>query len=311
MRRNMHPVTKLPVLVAFTSGKVASEMESQSDSVIVSKAMDVLRKIFSNQNVPNPVEALVTRWSQDEFSRGSYSFIANGSTGDDYETLSKPLYGKLFFAGEATCRQYPATVHGTANYLSRFSILIFLGAMLSGIRAAASVADVLLGPVTKVKLPYVPQMKISAIKKEESEENIAELADNGPLTPDERVDFSVVPRHLSIVDYITEKFTEADEESEITEEALKDAFDVPIIVKTEVSMPVVERKAYPEPPKRPVASGFLLYRNDYYQEAKQITIQVNPHATHKDFLQQLSRMWADEDPAKKKVGIFFVLIIKG
>ncbi len=109
----MHPVTKLPVLVAFTSGKAAADMERENDDVIVGKAMDLLRKIFSSQQVPNPVEALVTRWSQDEFSRGSYSFIANGSTGDDYDTLAQPLYDKLFWAGEATSRQYPATVHGT------------------------------------------------------------------------------------------------------------------------------------------------------------------------------------------------------
>lgn len=39
-----------------------------------------------------------------------------GASGEDYEALAAPVAGRLFFAGEATTRRHPATMHGA--YLS-------------------------------------------------------------------------------------------------------------------------------------------------------------------------------------------------
>jgi monoamine oxidase len=39
-----------------------------------------------------------------------------GATPEDYDTLAQPVDNRLFFAGEHTQRDYPATVHGA--YLS-------------------------------------------------------------------------------------------------------------------------------------------------------------------------------------------------
>lgn len=77
--------------------------------------------------VPDPSGILVTRWSADEFARGSYSYLAVGSTPADRLALAAPVGDRLFFAGEATHSLYPATVHG---------------ALLSGERAAAEVIAV-------------------------------------------------------------------------------------------------------------------------------------------------------------------------
>ncbi|CAH8610132.1 unnamed protein product [Schistosoma rodhaini] len=155
---------------------------------IITRAMQVLRGIFtqegsnsssiSNNNnnsnssncngmhsnqekkkvvIPNPIDAYVTRWRTDPYSRGSYSYVAVGATGADYDILAEPVYHpssssgekqttthvshqshgidgismptnnpRIFFAGEHTCRCYPATVHG---------------ALLSGLREAARVAN--------------------------------------------------------------------------------------------------------------------------------------------------------------------------
>lgn len=44
---------------------------------------------------------------------GSYSSLTVGSLGgDDYDTMAESVGGRLFFAGEATTRKYPATMHG-------------------------------------------------------------------------------------------------------------------------------------------------------------------------------------------------------
>ena len=77
----------------------------------------------------------MTRWRQDEYARGSYSYVAAGSSGNDYDFLAAPVTParngpmvprpRVFFAGEHTMRNYPATVHG---------------ALLSGLREAGKVS---------------------------------------------------------------------------------------------------------------------------------------------------------------------------
>lgn len=82
-----------------------------------------------------PKESHVTRWRQDEYARGSYSYVAAGSSGNDYDFLAAAVSparngpmvprARVFFAGEHTMRNYPATVHG---------------ALLSGLREAGKVS---------------------------------------------------------------------------------------------------------------------------------------------------------------------------
>ena len=76
--------------------------------------------------VPEPIQTVCTRWGSDPFCLGSYSNVAVGASGDDYDILAESVGdGRLFFAGEATTRRYPATMHG---------------AFLSGLREAANMA---------------------------------------------------------------------------------------------------------------------------------------------------------------------------
>lgn len=85
--------------------------------------------IFGPQGieVPEPIQTVCTRWGADPFSFGSYSNVAVGASGDDYDILAESVGdGRLFFAGEATTRRYPATMHG---------------ALLSGFREAANIAN--------------------------------------------------------------------------------------------------------------------------------------------------------------------------
>ena len=81
---------------------------------------------FGVASVPDPIGSLVTRWRSDPFAQGSYSFLAKGSEPRDRDALGAPSNGRLFFAGEATDRDFPATVHG---------------ALLSGQRAAEEILD--------------------------------------------------------------------------------------------------------------------------------------------------------------------------
>ena len=118
-------------LIALIAGDAALSVESSEiDSETVQGVMTVLREIFEKRQitVPDPVDSHVTRWGMDPYARGSYSNISPRGTGDDYDALAAPVGDKLFFAGEATSRQHPATMHG---------------AFLSGNREAARVHQVL------------------------------------------------------------------------------------------------------------------------------------------------------------------------
>ena len=64
-------------------------------------------------SVPDPVGAQISRWRQDPFALGSYSFKAVGSSRKDRKALfGADWEGRLHFAGEATSADQPATVHG-------------------------------------------------------------------------------------------------------------------------------------------------------------------------------------------------------
>ncbi|GLT74410.1 hypothetical protein SLA2020_462110 [Shorea laevis] len=116
-----------PLLVALVAGDAAIKFEMMSPVESVKRVLDILRGIFHPKGivVPDPVQAVCTRWGKDCFTYGSYSYVAIGSSGDDYDLLAESVGdGRVFFAGEATNKQYPATMHG---------------AFLSGMREAANI----------------------------------------------------------------------------------------------------------------------------------------------------------------------------
>ncbi|HTL48985.1 MAG TPA: FAD-dependent oxidoreductase [Verrucomicrobiae bacterium] len=117
---NRFRLTQAPVLVALAGGNKARKMEILDDDEIVAQAMTSLRVAFPG--APQPVRTRITRWATDPLACGSYSYIPTGASPDDYEILSQPVADRLFFAGEATNKQFPCTVHG---------------AYLSGLREAA------------------------------------------------------------------------------------------------------------------------------------------------------------------------------
>lgn len=121
---NVHRYTKAPILSLWSHGDYAREMEGRTDEELVDRAMAVVRRRFGPKT-PDPVGHLVTRWSSDPFSRGSYSSLVVGATYEDFDTLAEPVGERLFFAGEATQRQHYGTVHG---------------AYLSGLREAGRIA---------------------------------------------------------------------------------------------------------------------------------------------------------------------------
>ena len=107
-------------LLAFSAGAAGEQNELRSDAEIVACLMDCLRKMYG-QNIPQPAGHLITRWNQDPFSLGSYSYTPVGAKQSQRRQIGMPVENRVFFAGEATSQFFPSTVHG---------------AFLSGVRAA-------------------------------------------------------------------------------------------------------------------------------------------------------------------------------
>lgn len=125
---NVKKTVGAPVLIALVVGKAAIDGQKMSSSDHVNHALFVLRKLFGETAVPDPVASVVTDWGQDPYSYGAYSYVAVGSSGEDYDLLGRPVENCLFFAGEATCKEHPDTVGG---------------AMMSGLREAVRIIDIL------------------------------------------------------------------------------------------------------------------------------------------------------------------------
>jgi lysine-specific histone demethylase 1 len=133
-------VVNRPVLCIVCSGTAAETLEREDDDAVVARVMGVLRRMFqgggprgrprhsrARTRIPEPRRSIVTRWGCDPFSRGAYSYVSVHGSGEDYDLLARPVGRRLFFAGEATCRQHPT---------------VAAGAVLSGLREASRVADV-------------------------------------------------------------------------------------------------------------------------------------------------------------------------
>ena len=157
---------RTPTLTGLISGLAADLVEKLPDVEILERCLGVLRSVYGNASVPAPKDYVVTRWRKDPWARGAWSFMKTGATGDDYDLISEPVIldpeepnyqekglfhssdeknpesvfsrritsneeiPRLFFAGEHTSKFHFASAHG---------------AVLTGLREAAQIANVYLG----------------------------------------------------------------------------------------------------------------------------------------------------------------------
>ena len=112
-----------PTLLTFAAGPAAVGTRDWNDEQVVESVLAQLRRLFGDA-VERPSHVHVTHWQDDVFSRGSYAYMAVGSTTADHDHIATPVGGILHLAGEATWTDDPATV---------------TAAMCSGQRAAARI----------------------------------------------------------------------------------------------------------------------------------------------------------------------------
>ena len=106
---NFGDLADRPLLCAFTGGSFARQLERQGSQGATPTVVARLRQGFGPAVTPDA--SLSTRWARDRFARGSYSFLAVGSTGRDRAVLASPV-GRMILAGEHTSTDRPATMDG-------------------------------------------------------------------------------------------------------------------------------------------------------------------------------------------------------
>jgi monoamine oxidase len=116
----------MPILLGFNAADRGRSIEAWSDEQIVASAMQPLRTIYG-ASIPEPIDYQITRWATDPFSLGSYSYNPVGAVPKMRQELASPVGKSLFFAGEASNKDYFGTAHG---------------AYLSGLRAAKEILKI-------------------------------------------------------------------------------------------------------------------------------------------------------------------------
>lgn len=95
-------------------GRTAAWMEKSGQKATVAFILEKLRRVAGRQAVLDPVQQIVSAWDGDNCIRGAYSCARPGAA-DQRPLLACPIGNRLFFAGEATSRNYYASVHGACS----------------------------------------------------------------------------------------------------------------------------------------------------------------------------------------------------
>src|SRR4051812_26361080 len=99
---------------------------------------------------PQPIAWHVARWGDDPWSRGSWSALAPGATGEDRARIGAPIDGRFVLAGDACNVAQPSMTHGAYQdglRAARWAMgagaarVIVVGAGFAGLGAARLLQD--------------------------------------------------------------------------------------------------------------------------------------------------------------------------
>jgi polyamine oxidase len=99
------------IIFATVVDEQSYRIELQDDETTKQEGLAVLRQMFPNITVPEPIAFTYPRWTSTPWSYGSYSNWPAGTTLEMHENLRANV-GRLYFAGEATSAEYFGFLHG-------------------------------------------------------------------------------------------------------------------------------------------------------------------------------------------------------
>ncbi|KAI1810369.1 amine oxidase [Poronia punctata] len=99
------------IIFATVVGPQSYRIEEQPDNVTKAECMEVLRAMFPDKDIPDPIDFMYPRWSTEEWAFGSYSNWPVGMTLEMHQNLRSNV-DRLWFAGEGTSAQYYGFLQG-------------------------------------------------------------------------------------------------------------------------------------------------------------------------------------------------------
>ncbi|KAI1102605.1 putative flavin-containing polyamine oxidase [Jackrogersella minutella] len=99
------------IIFVTVTGQQAYQVEQQPDELTKKEVMEVIRAMFPDKDIPDPIAFMYPRWSEEEWSYGSYSNWPIGMTLEKHQNLRANV-DRLWFAGEHTSAQYYGFLHG-------------------------------------------------------------------------------------------------------------------------------------------------------------------------------------------------------
>ena len=103
------------VIVGFMAGEfpLQTQVENWSNEKILEYSLELLSSCFPGVKLQDKlIDYYITRWENDEWILGSYSYIHKNTSLEDFIALNEPIQGKVFFAGEHTSNEDIGYVHG-------------------------------------------------------------------------------------------------------------------------------------------------------------------------------------------------------
>jgi polyamine oxidase len=99
-----------PAVMAYAGGEDAMKAAKMTDREIAQEIAESVA--LARRSASSRIDkVIVSRWSEDPFAQGAYSYPGITTKAEDFETLAKPVDDRLYFAGEAMST-YFGTVHG-------------------------------------------------------------------------------------------------------------------------------------------------------------------------------------------------------
>ena len=93
-------------LISYAStsdqGDFSQRIEVLSDAQVKDEVMDIVRAMFNNVTVPEPIAFHFPRWHSDPLFRGSYSNWPPSFVSEHQQNLRATVQERLWFAGEHT-----------------------------------------------------------------------------------------------------------------------------------------------------------------------------------------------------------------
>lgn len=99
------------IIFATLVDEQSYRVEAQDDETTMQEGLAVLREMFPNATIPEPIAFTYPRWTNVPWSYGSYSNWPTGTTLEMHQNLRANV-GRVYFAGEATSAEYFGFLHG-------------------------------------------------------------------------------------------------------------------------------------------------------------------------------------------------------